>query len=512
VLHNAIVDDKQKEIMPPSRHLENCLNLNSIEVIMNAIDRYLTRKPYDFLDCIQDIVAIIDKDGVIVKTNKAFSRITGVDPRPFFGTKMQTLVDKGVMKQSTALKAIKTRKPVSMNITYYNGVSLMWTFVPVFDDRGDLLMVVGTGRDITELVEFESKLRESESVITEYSQQIQVLKESLGIGSIIYSSEAMQRILRTARKAANIDSPVMIWGETGVGKEMVAQFIHQSSIRNEKPFITINCAAIPEELLESELFGYETGSFTGAKKSGKKGLFDEADGGMVFLDEIGELPLRMQSKMLRFLQEHKFMRIGGHRMIDVDVRIISATNLTQEQLMNQMNFRQDLFYRISVIPVYIPPLRERRDDIFPLIRHFVKQFNLKYQTDVQIPPRLMSRLYHYAWPGNIRELKNFAERLIALAESREVGEKEFNLLLHLNSENREKSNAFDGEDGKRSSLGLIESDWEGMPLKDALQKLEATMIRKAYEESGSIVKAAKALGINPSTIHRKMKKDTVRLR
>jgi PAS domain S-box-containing protein len=479
---------------------------------MNDIDSFITKDLDAFLDCIDDIVAIIGKDGTILKVNKALFKIYGVDPRPYIGKNMQILIDQNMLKESAALKAIKTKKTVRMNITYYNGITLMWTFVPVFDARSHLIAVVGTGRDITKLIEFESKLRESESVITEYSQQIQVLKESLGIGSIIYSSEAMQRILRTARKAANIDSPVMIWGETGVGKEMVAQFIHQSSIRNEKPFITINCAAIPEELLESELFGYETGSFTGAKKSGKKGLFEEADSGTVFLDEIGELPLRMQSKMLRFLQEHKFMRIGGHRMIDVDVRIISATNLTQEQLMNQMNFRQDLFYRISVIPVYIPPLRERRDDIFPLIRHFVKQFNLKYQTEVQIPPMLMSRLYHYAWPGNIRELKNFAERIIVLAESREVGEKEFNLFLHLNSESREKSHAFDGEDGKRSALGLIEADWEGMPLKDALQKLEAAMIRKAYEESGNIVKAAKALGINPSTIHRKMKKDTVRLR
>jgi PAS domain S-box-containing protein len=214
-----------------------------------------------FLDCIDDIVAIIGKDGTILKVNKALFKIYGVDPRPYIGKNMQILIDQNMLKESAALKAIKTKKTVRMNITYYNGITLMWTFVPVFDARSHLIAVVGTGRDITKLIEFESKLRESESVITEYSQQIQVLKESLGIGSIIYSSEAMQRILRTARKAANIDSPVMIWGETGVGKEMVAQFIHQSSIRNEKPFTTINCAAIPEELLESELFGYETGSF-----------------------------------------------------------------------------------------------------------------------------------------------------------------------------------------------------------------------------------------------------------
>jgi len=479
---------------------------------MTVIEKIFPKSTLDLLDCIEDYVTIIDKDGVILMLNKAFCDASCLpDIKTYIGKRLQEAVDQSLMNKSCTLKAIEMKKKINMNVTYSNGLTATWTSVPVFDDRGELIFVVNTGRDITKLIELESKLEHSETVITEYSQQLQELKDFWGNSGLVCSSEQMQQVLRTARKIAKTDSSVMIWGETGVGKEIIAQIIHQSSNRSNKPFVALNCAAIPDELLESELFGYEEGSFSGARNSGKKGLVEEASGGTIFLDEVGELPMRMQSKMLRFLQEGKIMKIGGHNLIEVDVRIISATNLALKQLMDKLNFRQDFFYRLSVIPIYLPPLRERRDDIIPLIRHFTNQFNIKYKKDVYIPAKLMSHLYHYNWPGNIRELRNFIERLIALAESREVSEDDFNHMLHLEEEIRAPEVVNDKKTKRISELPENDSDIEMMPLALAIQNLEGIMIKKAYEQSRSIVKAAKLLGINPSTIHRKLKKKVIHL-
>jgi len=320
----------------------------------------------------------------------------------------------------------------------------------------------------------------------------------------------MQNVFRTALKAAKSDASVLILGETGVGKEVVAGFIHSSSKRSKKTFKSVNCAAIPEELLESEFFGYSEGSFTGASKNGKTGLLTEASGGTLFLDEIGELPLRMQSKLLRFLQDGKFMPVGGHAEIEADVRIIAATNLPKEQLMTHTNFRQDLFYRLSVIPINIPPLRKRRNDIIPLIHHFVRQFNVKYEMDIHIPAKLIKRLHLYDWPGNVRELKNFIERLVILADTDDVGEEEIELMLNL-PDTPQKSDSRSA-DNLRSDTGTEVSVERLIPFRDALHQLEDILFHRAYAESGSILQAAKLLGIHPSTIHRKLKSNSLRIR
>ncbi|PKN51727.1 MAG: hypothetical protein CVU55_09770, partial [Deltaproteobacteria bacterium HGW-Deltaproteobacteria-13] len=301
-------------------------------------------------------------------------------------------------------------------------------------------------------------------------------------------------------------SPVLIWGETGVGKEIMAALIHQLSDRSEKPFVAINCASIPDELLEAELFGYEEGSFTGAKRSGKKGLLEEAHEGTLFLDEIGELPLKMQSKLLRFLQGGNFKKIGGNKTQSVDVRILCATNLTMDQLMNSKHFRQDLFYRIAVIPVFIPPLRDRQEDIPPLILHFIQIFNAKYKTDIKLPAKLMNRLYAYEWPGNVRELKNVIERMAIMYASQELNEEDLELILNINPRQAH-------QDSSVRDLPASEPAMPVMPpsLPKAMEQFEEKWIRQAYQMTGSIIGAAKLLGINPSTIHRKLKKGILRL-
>jgi len=275
--------------------------------------------------------------------------------------------------------------------------------------------------------------------------------------------------------------------------------IHQAGNRSSGPFVGVNCSAIPSELLESEFFGYEEGAFTGAKKGGRKGLFDEAEKGTLFLDEISELPLGMQSKLLRVIQEHEYMRVGSNKTIPTDARIIASTNLSRDQLVDGVGFRRDLFYRLSVIPIHIPPLRERRDDILPLLHFFLKGLNLKYGSNVRIANSLIPRIYHYDWPGNVRELKNVIERLLVVASSDEVGDAEYDLVNQLEL----KKTPEHEEDISIARL---------MPLKEAMEKVEEILFKRAYQESGSIEKTAELLGINPSTIYRKINKGRVRLK
>lgn len=476
---------------------------------MDLIKKYLSKDFDLLLDCIDDAVLIVDYAGNILKYNKVFSRLAQSDNRSLVGENLNDIVRSGRLKESAALKSLETKKKIDMNLTYRNGQTATWTYIPVYDEQGELVLTIGTGRNITRLVELEKKLQQSEVVISEYTDKIHQLETRFGLGNIIYSSDKMYQIMQLAMKVAVTDSPVLILGETGVGKEMVASFIHQASNRNNKPFVAINCASIPEELLESELFGYEEGSFTGARKAGKMGLLEEAHEGTLFLDEIGELPLRMQSKLLRFLQEGKFKKLGSNKTLTVNVRILSATNLALDALLNNQQFRQDLFYRISVVPILIPPLRQRKEDVYPLIRHFIQLFNRKYGTDMHIPPMFMRRLFDYKWPGNIRELKNVMERVAILYASQEPKDEDFDFLLHVNAQEISGPQMIPGILNQREALQL-ESE-KPASLKSARNILEERLIRQAYEKTGSIVKAAELIGVNPSTIHRKLKKGVIRL-
>ena len=470
---------------------------------MDLIKKYLTKNIDVLLDCIDEAILIVDHEGNILRYNKAHHRLTDMGDRSFIGKNLKDIVASGLLRESAALKSLEVKRKIDMNLTYEGGQTATWTYIPVFDEKGDLVLTIGTGRDITKLVTLEKRLKISETIISQYEGKNFRLEGDFGRCEIIYSSLKMQQVIRMGWKAAATSSPVLIWGETGVGKEIVANYIHQASGRSGKPFIAINCASIPDELLESELFGYEEGSFTGAKKSGKKGLLEEAHEGTLFLDEIGELPLKMQSKLLRFIQEGEFKKVGGNKTLSVDVRLLSATNLTQDQLMNSKNFRQDLFYRISVLPIFVPPLRERKEDIFPLINYFIKQFNVKYKTEIKIPARLMNRFYECEWPGNVRELKNVIERIAVLHASQEINEEDLDLVLHLNPQETDNQQKIAFEEMSQTPFPVS--------LKAAKEHLEDNLIRQAYKATGSIVKAARQLGINPSTIHRKLKKDVIRL-
>jgi transcriptional regulator with PAS, ATPase and Fis domain len=473
---------------------------------VDLIQKYLMKDIDVLLNCIDEAILIVDRDANILKYNETFSRLTDLMGRSLVGMNLKDIVASGILRESAALKSLEVKKKIDMNLTYETGQTATWTYIPVFDERGELVMTVGTGRDMTKLVTLEKKLKISETIISQYEGRNLKMAGDGGQVEIIYSSSVMQQVIRLGWKAAATSSPVLIWGETGVGKEIMAALIHQLSARSAKPFVAINCASIPDELLEAELFGYEEGSFTGAKRSGKKGLLEEAHEGTLFLDEIGELPLKMQSKILRFLQEGNFKKIGGNKMQAVDVRILCATNLTMDQLMNSKHFRQDLFYRIAVIPVFIPPLRDRQEDIPPLILHFIQIFNAKYKTDIKLPAKLMNRLYAYEWPGNVRELKNVIERMAIMYASQELNEEDLELILNINPRQAH-------QDSSVRDLPASEPAMPVMPpsLPKAMEQFEEKWIRQAYQMTGSIIGAAKLLGINPSTIHRKLKKGILRL-
>lgn len=308
--------------------------------------------------------------------------------------------------------------------------------------------------------------------------------------AIIAYSVEMGKVLQLATKVAPVSTTILIMGESGVGKEVVARFIHNASLRRNGPFVTINCGAIPENLLESELFGYEEGAFTGAKREGKPGMIEIASSGTLFLDEISDLPLDLQVKLLQVIQERRLIRVGGIKPIEVDIRIIAATNRDLPKMVQEGQFRADLFYRLNVVPIVIPPLRDRRDDIIPLIYHFLAKHNNAHGYDKTISRETRELLTRYSWPGNVRELENLIERLVVTVEGEEITVED--LPLHIKDEHLT-------HDSKVIVEGVI-------PLREAVEEVERQLIRHAQKEHETTYEMAEALGVNQSTIVRKLKK------
>lgn len=326
-------------------------------------------------------------------------------------------------------------------------------------------------------------------------KKIDQMKEKLyDISGMLIKDDSMVTVLKNATKISKTDITTLILGETGVGKEGIAKYIHYNSSRKDKAFITINCGAIPENLIESELFGYEPGAFTGANKGGKIGLFQLADGGAVFLDEVGELPLATQVKLLRVLQEKQIEKVGGTESIPVDIRIIAATNKDLKELINMKLFREDLYYRLSVFPIEIPPLRKRKEDILLLIEHFTECINKKYSSKCSFSEETLEYLYNYEWPGNVRELRNVIERQIIMNENAIVEER--NLPEEISNTRVEQDYI----------LSISNYSIKGYSLKEIMDKVEMEIITDALTRYGNIKIAAKALKIDPSTLIRKRQK------
>jgi DNA-binding NtrC family response regulator len=341
------------------------------------------------------------------------------------------------------------------------------------------------------------RARELQRLHMENRQYRQEIERRFAPQNLIGHSDSMRRILDLIEKVADSDSTVLIFGETGTGKELVARAIHYRSNRMDKPLVPINCAAIPGDLLESELFGYEKGAFTGAHKT-KAGRFELADGGTLFLDEIGEMSPQLQVKLLRVLQERSFERLGGVKSIQVDVRIVAATNRDLEASIREGKFREDLYYRLSVIPIHIPPLRDRREDIPVLIEHFLENFNKQKKKEVEgITPRAMEALVQYSWPGNVRELENLVERLVVIKRAGTIDLDDL----------PEKIRGADFED----NLPRIFLPEDGIQLDAAVHRLEKELIIQALKRTNGVKKeAARLLGMKRTTLIQKMKRGNIK--
>lgn len=406
------------------------------------------------------------------------------------------MIKEGYYDHSTALEAVETKKTITAIIKMRNGKELLSTSVPILDEKGDVMFVVTSSRDQNMLESLMSKLMEEKAKTKRYRNEVEYLRSRNETG-IIAVSEAMVQILMEVDKIAPTDSTVMIYGESGTGKDVIANYIHRRSKRAKEAFISINCAAIPENLLESELFGYEKGSFTGASNKGKPGLFEIGDKGTVFLDEIAELPLSLQPKLLRVLESGEIRRIGGTNTRKVDVRVIGATNRDLRKMIADNSFREDLFYRLNVLPITIPPLRERPEDIPALADKFLKELNEKYGQNKRFATSTVNAFLDYFWPGNVRELRNVVERAYVISPGPEIiWRHDFKYHLETHTATREG-----GQPSKAIFLP------ENATLKEFVDDAEQAYIAHVLKAcNGNIGETAKRLGIHRSVLYRKLHK------
>ena len=440
------------------------------------------------LESSYDGIWITDHVGKILFANSANAKLLGVPRSELENKTTQELQDEGVFQTSAILEALQTRQQVSRVCNNPRTcLTVLATAPPVFNEAGDIQYIFNNVRDITALNEMRESLQDKDEIIRQQNSQLETMKLRLGVGTIVANSKAFTQVVELARRAATFDgATVLILGESGTGKEVISELIVNTSPRKDKPYLQINCGAIPENLIESELFGYEKGAFTGADAKGRKGLFEAANGGTVFLDEIGDLPLHMQVKLLRVLQQRRIVRVGGTETVNLDVRIIAATNKDLKQMVNEGRFREDLYYRLNVVPIEIPPLRDRKEDILPLVNHFLTVANRKYHTNKSIYSDTIDVLESYSWPGNVRELENLMENLVITTPGDIIRRENLSERLKFSTENR----------------GFTE-DTEVITLKETVERAEYMAIQKAIRQCGSIRKAAVALGVDPSTIVRK---------
>jgi PAS domain S-box-containing protein len=443
-----------------------------------------------------DGLYITDGHANTLRVNKAYERISGLKRDDLVGRNMKELVEKGFINQSVSLEVLKLREPVTIMQEIYSQSGKKKVIVtgnPIFDEgKNEIILVVTNVRDITELEDLREELEHRRDLSERYLSELTELRLDLfPKDDIIARSEKTKSIIRMAIKVAQVDTSILITGESGVGKGKLAKLIHQASKRKDNPFIKINCGAIPETLIESELFGYEKGAFTGAKTEGKPGLFEIAHNGTIFLDEIGELPLHLQVKLLGILEDKELIRVGGTKSKKVDVRVITASNSDLKRLMEEKRFRNDLFFRLEVIPLHVPPLRERREDILPLIQHFLNSFNSSYGTKKRFSPEAIDCLLNYHYPGNIRELENIIERLVVVGRDDLICIEDIpKYILEIPASLEE------------SSYAPIQNN----KLNSSMASYEAQLIENIINKYGTTYKAAEILGVNQSTIVRKMKK------
>lgn len=436
-----------------------------------------------------DEIFVTDGRGIVLFVNPAAVDVIGKPVYEIIGRSVEDLVNEGFFKPSVTMEVLARREKVDIIQTVKDGKKVICTGVPIFDDdRENIRMVISTTKDVTVLNEL------FDTIETQKEEISNLRNLALQEEGFVSSEKDPHCIKSRLMKIAPLDVPVLIQGETGVGKEVAAKAIHRFSYGKDRPFVKINCGIIPENLIESELFGYEKGAFTGAERSGKKGKLEMAEGGTLFLDEIGEMPLTLQVKLLDFLQDGTFTRVGGTEKLKVNTRIISATNRNLKEMSDRGEFRKDLYFRINVMPFEIPPLRERQEDIDALIKYFLTKCNNKYKGRKSISDDAVKALHEYGWPGNIRELEHVMEHVYIMSDDDIITKTDLGMdILNLGG-------------GWNQETGAAVKCEGIMPLKEAKWEVEKQLVSRAYEKYKSTYKAAEALKIDQSTVVKLIKK------
>ncbi|MCD6187488.1 MAG: sigma 54-interacting transcriptional regulator [Desulfuromusa sp.] len=455
----------------------------------------LSRELDTIIDSSSDGLFVCDASANVIRMNPASEKIHNLSASKIVGRNMRELIEDGFISRSAALEATESKRRVSL-LQDKDGHKLISIATPVFDDQGELNRVVVSERDITEIDNLQRELEKQEAIKDSFRDQMVAMQQTeLDSQQIIARSPAMVRALQQSIKVAKADSSVLILGESGVGKGLIADLIHKNSVRAEQPLIKINCGAIPESLIEAELFGYEKGAFTGALASGKPGHFELADKGTLFLDEVAELPLSSQVKLLRFLEDGRITRLGDTKSRTVNVRVLAATHQDLEKMVEQSRFRLDLYYRLNVIPIQVPAVRDRHDCIIPLIRHYIDQFTRKTGSRRRLTRAALDSLSVYPYPGNVRELMNICERLVVMSETELIDLSDLPTQVTSHAQQNEFSNA---------NLP------PGTSLQQALDQVEKELLKKALQQFHNQTEIAQALDVNQSTIARKLKKHGLR--
>ena len=453
--------------------------------VKNALSDLSIDELIPILDSISDAIFIDDAQGFTIWINKASEELYKIKRKEIIGKHVSFLEREGIFTPSVAKIVMEQKKEVSTIHENKDGKRLLTTGIPIMDTDNNMSKIITTTHDITELINLQNQLESFQNTLSG-------LKAQEGFTDIVANSPSMYNVIQLTKRLSDVDSTVLITGESGVGKGVIAKLLHDNGNRKDYPYVKVNCGAIPENLIESELFGYESGAFTGSRKNGKKGLFETADKGAIFLDEISELPLNLQVKLLQVIQEREITRVGGVESIPIDVRIISATNKDLMSLVHAGKFREDLYYRLNVVPIGIPPLRERPEDIIPMIRIFLNQNNIKMKEHKEIDSKTIAILMKYPWPGNVRELQNIIERLVITTKGTIIMPENLPSFIYETATGTDTSN-----------LSPVKS------LKDALDHAEREILLKTQEQHKTTRAMAKALGVSQPTIVRKLQKYSI---
>lgn len=443
----------------------------------------------NILDVVPSGIFITDVSGKTLYINRVYEQLSGLKLGELQGRNVRELVEEGIFDFVLNPEIVRIGKPVTHVQKLKNGTRLVLSGYPVFDADGVIRLVVTFARDVTLLTQLREQVAEQQRQIGQISDQLAHIAQESQPEQPVFASAAMREAMRLLERFAKTDATMLILGETGVGKDVFGRLAHSLSGRGDRVMLKVDCGSISETLTESELFGYMPGAFTGASSHGKAGYFELAEGSTIFLDEVGELPLSLQTRLLRVLQDGEIVRVGASTPRKVNVRVIAATNRDLAACVENGTFRRDLYYRLNVATLRIPPLRERTEDIGPLAERFLRQYAAKYHKTLAFMNVTLDMLKAYAWPGNVRELQNLIHSLVITLNGPLISPAD--LPCQLNHH----------EGGLYSGAALAVS----RPLKEVVGEMERELLSRALEVHGSIQKVAKLFQVNRSTVFRKLR-------